>query len=179
MADSSSDSLISVLIEHYHLQPLPVEGTLYSSTYRSATELDNGKPLGTAMIGLYCADPLSLSTFHRLTIDEIWHFYGGDPLRLVLLYPDGHSAEVVLGSDLTAGQRVQFIVPAGVWQAGHLVAGGRYSLYGCTLAPGFTGDCFEGATREGLLAAYPDRAADIRQLTHAGADTRMPDGFAR
>ncbi len=53
-----------------------------------------------------------------------------------------------MGSDPLQGQQVQFVVPAGVWQAGGMLEGGRYSLYGCTVAPGFTGDIFEGGRRE-------------------------------
>ena len=33
------------IIDHYHLQPLPVEGTLFVSTYRSAQEYETGRPL--------------------------------------------------------------------------------------------------------------------------------------
>ena len=168
---------IEALIKHFDLQPLPVEGTLYASTYRSAQEFEGG-PMGTAMIGLYCEEPLSLSRFHRLTTDEVWHFYGGDPLRLVLLYPDGSNQDVVLGSDPLAGQQVQFVIPAGVWQAGHILAGGRYSLFGCTLAPGFTGSMFEGGTRARLLAAYPERREDILRLACPDDETTMPEGFA-
>lgn len=169
---------VKALIEHLHLQPLPVEGTLFTSTYRSAQELEGGRPFGTAMIGLYCAEPLSLSRFHRLTADEIWHFYGGDPLRLALLYPDGSSRDVILGSDPLQGQAVQFVVPAGVWQAGHMLAGGRYSLFGCTMAPGFTGDMFEGGSRARLLEDYPERAEDIQRLGCDEDGTHMPEGFA-
>ena len=76
------------------------------------------------------------------------------------------------------GQLVQFVVPAGVWQAGHMVAGGRYSLFGCTMAPGFTDDMFEGGVREQLLQAYPDRAEDINMLGCTPDQTSMPQGFA-
>jgi predicted cupin superfamily sugar epimerase len=169
---------VKALIEHFNFQPLPVEGTLFSSTYRSAAETETGKPVGTAMLGLYCEEPRSLSLFHRLTADEVWHFYAGDPLRLVLLYPDGSSREVVMGNDPLKGQQVQFVVPAGVWQAGHLLKGGRYALYGCTVAPGFTGEMFEGAVRAELLAKYPEKADDINWLTSQHDHTRMPDGFA-
>lgn len=169
---------LAALIEHYRLQRLPVEGTLFASTYRSAQEFGNGKPYGTAMIGLYSNDPRSTSIFHRLPIDEIWHFYGGDPLRLVLLYPDGSSKDVIMGGDPLKGQQVQFVVSAGVWQAGQTVDGGRYSLFGCTMAPGFTGDIFEGGIREQLLKLYPARAADIRDLTSETDASRMPEGFA-
>lgn len=168
---------VKALIDHFHFQPLPIEGTLFASTYRSAQEYEAGKPVGTAMMGMYCEDPYSLSMFHKLKYDEVWHFYAGDPLRLVLLYPDGSSRDVILGSDPLNGQLVQFVIPAGVWQAGHMLEGGKYSLFGCTVAPGFTGDIFEGGARERLLAMYPDRAYDINKLSVNGA-TNMPEGFA-
>jgi uncharacterized protein len=170
---------VKALIEHYNLQPLPVEGTLFVSTYRSPQEYEHGKPVGTAIIAMYCDEPRtrSVSLFHKLKYDEVWHFYGGDPLRLVLLYPDGSSHEVIMGSNPLNGQLVQFVIPAGVWQAGHMVAGGRYSLFGCTVAPGFTDDIFEGGTQEKLSALYPDRAADISRLCVRG-ETNIPSGFA-
>lgn len=169
---------VKALIEHFNLQPLPVEGTLFASTYRSTAETEAGKPVSTAMLGLYCDEPCSVSLFHRLSADEVWHFYAGDPLRLVMLHPDGSSQEVVMGGDPLKGQLVQFVIPAGVWQAGHLLAGGRYALYGCTVAPGFTGDCFEGGLRAELLAKYPERADDINRLTADHDETQMPEGFA-
>jgi predicted cupin superfamily sugar epimerase len=168
---------VKALIEHYHFQSLPVEGTLFSGTYRSTQEYENGKPVGTAMIGIYCDEPRSVSLFHKLKYDEVWHFYGGDPLRLVLLYPDGSSRDVIMGGDSLKGQLVQFVIPAGVWQAGHMLQGGRYSLFGCTVAPGFTGDIFEGGRRAELLAMYPDRMDDIDKLCVSG-ETKMPEGFA-
>ncbi len=151
---------------------------MFASTYRSARNTPDGGPVGTAMIGLYAHEPQSFSRFHRLPSDEIWHFYDGDPLRLVLLYPDGSSQDVLLGRDVLAGQRVQFVVPAGVWQAGHVVDSGVYALFGCTMAPGFTSAGFEGAEAAALLRAYPDRAEDILRFASADAETRMPDGFA-
>ncbi|HEX4936649.1 MAG TPA: cupin domain-containing protein [Gemmatimonadaceae bacterium] len=169
---------VAALIAHFRLSPLPAEGTLFASTWRSPTEFADGSPHGTAMIGLYCDEPRSQSLFHRLPVDEVWHFYGGDPLRLILLHPDGMSEDVLLGTNVLAGERVQFVVPAGTWQAGHLVAGGRYALFGCTLAPGFTGTMYEGGTRDALLAHYPDRAGDIERLGCDVQEVRMPDGFA-
>lgn len=165
------------LIAHYRLTPLPVEGTLFASTYRSGGDASDGTPLGTAMIGLYCDEPRSASSFHQLQGDEIWHFYGGDPLRLVLLYPDGSSEDVIMGADFAVGQHVQFVVPALTWQAGQILAGGAYSLFGCTMAPGFTSAGFVGADTAALLAAYPARAADILEFAVHG-ETVMPEGFA-
>ena len=168
---------VKSLIEHYRFQPLPVEGTLFASTYRSPQEYENGKPVGTAIIAMYCDDPYSVSMFHRLKYDEVWHFYGGDPLRLILLYPDGSSRDVIMGRDPLRGQLVQFVIPAGVWQAGHMLDGGKYSLFGCSVAPGFTDDIFEGGSRESLSSMYPERAEDINRFSVSG-ETRMPEGFA-
>ena len=169
---------VKALIDHYHFTPLPAEGTLFLSTYRSATELDSGKPNGTAIVAMYTDDPPSHSLFHRLPVDEVWHFYSGDPMRLILLYPAGSTRDVIMGSDPLQGQLVQFVIPAGVWQAGHMLEGGRYSLFGCTMAPGFTDDMFEGGTLE-LLGSYPERAADIRRFACDTGQTNMPEGFAR
>jgi uncharacterized protein len=59
---------------------------------------------------------------------------------------------------------IQQPVPAGVWQAGELVAGGTWALFGCTVTPGYTDECFEGGVAADLLASYPGRAADIERL---------------
>jgi predicted cupin superfamily sugar epimerase len=170
---------VQALIDHFGMTTLPVEGTHFVSTYRSAADTADGGPVGTAMIGLYANDPPSGSIFHRLTFDEVWHFYGGDPIRLVMLYPDGKSDVAVLGRDVLAGEKVQHVIPAGVWQAGELEPGGEWALFGCTMAPGFTGTCFEGGTVTTLLATHPDRADDIHRLAIADDHTTgMPDGFA-
>jgi predicted cupin superfamily sugar epimerase len=159
---------VQALVLQHGLRPLPVEGTLFAATYRDASGASS------AMVGLYCDEPTSLSLFHRLPVDEVWHFYGGDPLRLVLLHADGRSEDVFMGPDAAAGQRVQFVVPAGCWQAGHMVAGGRYSLFGCTLAPAFHSGMFEGGARGDLLARYPQRAEDIDRLGCESGHTLMP-----
>jgi predicted cupin superfamily sugar epimerase len=172
------DPAIDALIAHFGFTVLPSEGTLFASTWRSADSGAEGGPVGTAMIGMYCEQPPSRSRFHRLPVDEVWHFYAGDPLRLVLLFPDGSSREIRMGNDPLNGELVQCVVPAGVWQAGHLATGGRYALFGCTMAPGFTDRMYEGGLRELLLRTHPDRADDIAQLGCELGDTRMPAGFA-
>ncbi|HEV8020124.1 MAG TPA: cupin domain-containing protein [Candidatus Lustribacter sp.] len=152
---------VRALIERFDLQPLPVEGTLFAETYRS--------PASTAIVALYADDPPSRSHFHHLAHDEVWHAYAGDPFHLILLHPDGSSEDVVMGRDVRAGHQVQFTIPAGTWQAGELLPGGRYALFGCTMAPGFTPECFTGGYAELLLARWPSREADIRRLAVPGA----------
>jgi hypothetical protein len=158
---------------------LPVEGTFFAETYRSADTAPGGGPAGTAGLGLFCDDPPSRSLFHRLAFDEVWHFYAGDPLRLVLLHRDGSDEEVVLGGDVVGGAALQHVVPAGVWQAAELVPGGSWSLFCCTMAPGFVPACFEGGRVPDLLTTHPARAADIERLgVRRGEAATMAEGLS-
>ncbi len=157
---------------------LPVEETFYVRSWKSTLTTLTGDPAGTAIIGMYTNDPPSRSLLHRLTLDECWHFYGGDPIRLMLLRPDGSHDDVILGPNILGGHHVQFVVPAGTWQAGELVAGGTWGLFGCTLAPGFSPTCFEGGLVTELSREYPSCADDIARLgVDADHPTTLPDDF--
>ena len=168
---------VQAVMDHYQFDRLPVEGTLFKNTYRSSEKLVDGEPVGTAIIGMYSNTPLSISCFHKLRSDEIWHVYGGDPFVLVLLHDDGTTEEIMMGNRPEEGQRVQFVVPANTWQAGYLLEGGRYALYGCTMAPGFCGRNFLAGTAEDLVELYPEREEIIRKLSVNGHETTMPEGF--
>jgi predicted cupin superfamily sugar epimerase len=102
---------------------------------------------------------------HRLPTDEVYHFYLGDPVEMLLLHADGRAENHTLGPDLLHGQHVQFVVPHGVWQGSRLRDGGRYALLGTTMAPGFDPNGYEGGSREKLTAQYPVAADAIRRLT--------------
>ena len=90
-----------------------------------------------------------------------------------MLYPNGLSERIVLGSDIFSAQKLQFTVPRGVWQGSSLLAGGRYALLGATMAPGFEARDYEGARREALLKAYPQEAERIVELTRPEGETSM------
>lgn len=166
------------VLRRYRFDRLPVEGTLYRSTWRSAELLASGEPVGTAMMGCYAESPRSVSMFHRLTHDEVWHAYGGDPFVLHLLHADGRHETVHMGHDREAGQQAQFVVPAGTWQAGELAPGGRHALFGCTMAPGFTASCFEAGPVDVLQSSHPGATDVIRRLGVINGGTRMPPEFA-
>jgi predicted cupin superfamily sugar epimerase len=156
------------LIEALQLRPLPLEGGYYRETYRSARRLPAGagdRSLATAIY--YLLTPDTFSALHRLPADEIFHFYLGDPVDMLLLYPPGSDPAgrlVVLGPDVLAGQAPQVVVPAGVWQGSALRPGGRYALLGTTLAPGFEFADYEAGDRDPLAACYPAFAAWIDRL---------------
>ena len=87
---------------------------------------------------------------HVLASDEIFHFYLGDPVEMLQLHPDGSSSVFTLGPDLAAGQHMQLVVPAGVWQGTHLVADGKVALLGCTVTPGFDFADYRNASADGI-----------------------------
>jgi len=157
----SRDEIIGLL----GLSPLPDEGGRYRQTYRSEAEYADGRAVSTAIYYFLDSDPDCFSAIHRLPSDEIWHFYLGDPVRLVLLDPSGSTKELILGNDLTAEERVQYVVPAGVWFGAHLRPGGEYALMGTTVAPGFEFSDYEGGSRADLVRKFPQAADDIVRLT--------------
>lgn len=162
------------LIRHLNLEPLPVEGGWFRQTHLAAESIpadalpvrySAAKPFGTAIYFLLTDEPDCFSALHKLPTDEIYHFYLGDPVEMLLLHPDGRSERVVLGHDVMRGQRVQFVAPRDVWQGSRLVAGGKFALMGTTMAPGFTPADFTPGERDALVRAYPTEAEMIRALT--------------
>jgi len=162
------------IIEHLELEPLPVEGGHYRQTYVASDDVaaealskryGRAKPLCTAIYYLLTDQPDSFSALHRLPTDEIYHFYLGDPVEMLLFHPDGRSERVILGQDLQAGQHVQVVVPAGVWMGSRVLEGGQFALMGTTMAPGFDDQDYEGGEAAELERQYPDRAELIKQLS--------------
>jgi predicted cupin superfamily sugar epimerase len=153
------------LIKHFEMQMLPAEGGMFVETYRSEQAFSADKPAGTAILYLLTSDDNSFSAMHKLPTDEVYHFYLGDPVDMLLLHPDGRAEQVTLGRDVLSGERIQFVVPAGVWQGSRLRAGGDYALLGTTMAPGFTPSDYVGGERDTLIAQYPDARKQIRRLT--------------
>ncbi len=150
------------VIDLLQLVPLDGEGGYFRETYRSATVKD-GRALSTAIYYMLTANTVSL--FHRLKSDEIWHFYQGDVVELVMLHPDSSVEVVDLGTNLTLGQRSQVVIPAGTWQGARLADGGAWSLMGCTVAPGFEFADWELAERDLLQQQYPGAGKWIDRLT--------------
>ena len=163
------------IISLLNLHPLAGEGGYYAETYRGA-ELLAGAALpqrygggtrssGTAIYYLLTDEADSFSALHRLRGDEVYHFYLGDAVEMLLLEAGGSSRLARLGQDLAAGEQVQFLAPAGAWQGSRLAAGGRWALLGTTMAPGFDLEDFELGQRADLTRLYPAQAERIRALT--------------
>ncbi|MBS1967220.1 MAG: cupin domain-containing protein [Chloroflexi bacterium SZAS-1] len=155
------------------LVPLPIEGGFFRRTYTAADAVraealperyGGARKLCSAIY--YLLGPNDFSALHRLRTDEIYHFYLGDPVELLMLHLDGSHSLHTLGTDLAAGQQVQLVVPRGVWQGSRLRADGGVALMGTTMAPAYQREDFELGARDELAAHYPACAALIAALTY-------------
>lgn len=162
MSMNSENHNTEELIELFQLQPLPMEGGYYRETYRSKDVVE-GKSVSTAIY--YLLTPETCSILHRLPSDEVYHFYLGDAVEMLLLSPDGEGQIIELGPNIRSGQRVQMVVPANTWQGSRLIKPGTFALMGTTMAPGFEFSDFEPAQRDALIPGYPQFAEQIRLLT--------------
>jgi predicted cupin superfamily sugar epimerase len=172
---SSSQITAEQLIQALGLEPLYVEGGLFTQTYRSKEMVprdvlperypQHQRPFGTAILFLFTTDDNSFSAMHKLPTDEIYHFYLGDPVEMLLLYPDNTSRRLIMGQDILNAQMVQFVVPQGVYMGSHLFPGGEWALIGTTMAPGFDESDYAGAEREWLIERFPAEADLITRLT--------------
>jgi predicted cupin superfamily sugar epimerase len=159
-----------LLIDRLGLAPHPERG-YYVETYR-ATLTVGGLPspfsgphaAGTAIYFLVTrAQPTTY--LHRLRADELFHFYEGGPLDVLLLGPTGAGEVRRLGTDVAAGERPQIVIPAGTWFAAELAPEASHCLIGCTVAPGFEFADFELAAGPELATRYPAHAARIARMT--------------
>lgn len=95
-----------------------------------------------------------VSLFHKVAHDEIWNFYEGDPIKLIK-YNGSSIEEDIIGSGCSD---YVSIVEGGNYQAAESTD--RYSLVGCSVAPGFEFEDFsllrdDLETKEMLLNEFP------------------------
>lgn len=148
------------------LAPHPVEGGFYRRTYTSPGSVD--LPRGVRAQGsaiYYLLEAGTFSEMHMLASDEIFHYYLGDPVEMLQLHPDRSSTLFTLGPDLAAGQHVQLVVPAGVWQGTRLIGDGKFALLGCTVTPGFDFADYRSGSYDELTAQWPAEAERLKKLT--------------
>lgn len=125
------------LIQSLKMTPHP-EGGHFAETFRADD--------GSASLILYLLGNDERSHWHRLTKNEILHFYDGDPMT-VLSSPDGVSIQTkMLGREGVDNEPYQLIVPKDTWFS--MQSAGDWSLIGCTVSPAFSFDDFELAPRD-------------------------------
>ena len=139
MADElTADRVISLL----QLEPNATCGfvrTTYVSTQSIAAgglppPFADGRPMGSTLY--FLATPSAPVRLHRIRNDQLYHYYLGDPLEVVLLHSDGTVTHVVVGPNLPAGERVQLLIPGNTFHTARLKGDGRWFLGASTEWPG-------------------------------------------
>jgi predicted cupin superfamily sugar epimerase len=138
MAGLTAQDLIRMLA----LKPHP-EGGHFRETFRDEKQMADGRAASTAIYFLLARG--ERAHWHRLDAAEVWHWYAGAPLQLEIVSAGGRVERVTLGGDISAGLRPQAVVPAAAWQAAESL--GDWTLFGCTMAPGFDFAKFELASK--------------------------------
>ena len=153
-------------------------------TYTSAQTLAAGtlprpfaaeRPVGTALY--FMVTPQAPVRLHRIRNDQLYHYYKGDPLELVLMKVDGSSEKVVIGPDIAAGQHVQFFIPGNTFHTARIAGRRRWFLGGSTEWPGVVPADVELGDAEALAKKYPAVAAEIRSYS-TPAPWRSPTASA-
>jgi predicted cupin superfamily sugar epimerase len=148
------------------------EGGFFRQTYRASLVIEQHalpptfqghRSASTAIYFLLAGE--DFSAFHRLAADEVWHFYVGGSLLVHSIDLCGNHSVTKLGQNPEAGERFQYMVPAGHWFGSCLERPDEYALVGCTVAPGFDFADFEMAERADLSAQYPQHRELINKLT--------------
>jgi uncharacterized protein len=143
-------------IEALGLEPLTIEGGFFKEIYRSKFMTQNkSRTCGTSIY--YLMTVRDVSSWHKVTSDEIWYFHGGSPAVQLLIYPDGSMDKRIIGLDIAAGQVPQSLIPANTWQAAVLLEKDEnvWGLFGASVFPGFEYEDFTGATVEQMLKEFP------------------------
>ncbi len=158
MSDDASADEIRALLK---LEPNQTCGFV-RVTYVSEQKIGIERPVGSALYFMVTRDaPVRL---HRIRNDQLYHYYRGDPLELLLLKTDGTSEKVVIGPDLAAGQHVQFFIPGNTFHTARVIGRRRWFLGGSTEWPGVIPADVELGDAEVLAKTYPAVAAEIRSF---------------
>jgi predicted cupin superfamily sugar epimerase len=122
----------------------------------------SGRPAGSALY--FEVTPNAPVHLHCIRNDQLYHRYLGDPLEVLLLYPDGSHAVEVVGPDLSAGQKVQLHIPGSTFHTARLTAGGAWFLGASTEWPGVDPSDVVLGDPDELAAQYPDAVSRIRDF---------------
>ncbi len=154
----------------FQLEPLAEEGGFFRRTAEGGPSSSNGQRAYSVIYFLLTPD--GFSAMHRLKADEIWCFHAGDAVESLQLAPGGSGEWVRLGLNPERGEFPQTVIRAHIWQGTRLVAGGRWALITCVVAPEFRLEDFELGDRGVLASSYPEFSEGIIALTRGDSQRR-------
>ena len=127
-------------------------------------EAAGDRPYASALYFLVTPDAQII--MHRIRSDQLYHHYLGDPLEVLMLYPDGGGAIATVGSDLRSDMRPQLLIPGGTFHTSRLKPGAAgWALLASTEWPGVEPADVEHGDIEALVEAYPNLREEIHSFT--------------
>jgi predicted cupin superfamily sugar epimerase len=130
----------------------------------------DGRPIGSALY--FMVTPTAPVRLHRIRNDQLYHYYLGDPLEVLLLRSDGTSERAIVGPNVRGGEHIQLFIPGNTFHTGRVIGRRRWFLGASTEWPGVVPADVEIGNVDELAAKYPSVAADV----HAIANAVRPDG---
>ncbi len=119
-----------------------------------------GRPMGSALY--FMLTPQEPVKLHRIRNDQLYHYYLGDPIEVLLMLADGTTQKHVVGPDLRAGQVVQLHIPGNTFHTARVIGARQWFLGGSTEWPGVEPQDVELGDADKLAIKYPDVAEEIR-----------------
>ena len=119
-----------------------------------------GRPAGSALY--FMVTPGAPVRLHRIRNDQLYHYYLGDPLEVLMLHVDGTTEHVVVGPDLRGGQLLQLLIPGNTFHTARVIGRRRWFLGASTEWPGVEPVDVEIGNVDVLAAKYPQVADDLR-----------------
>lgn len=135
-----TDARARELIETLHLSVLPKESGYLGLIGQSAqTVRVGGRDLAVqSQVYYMLTRERPVNYLHWLESDDTHILIEGGPVDYFMFHPDGRAEKVVLGRDVTKGERPVVAVPGGCWKALRLHDGASYALMANALSPEFT-----------------------------------------
>lgn len=153
---------VKKLIEKYNLSP-HIEGGYFIRHYESNEIItrDNNKTCKAGSAIYYLLEKNDISKYHKISSDELWHFYEGGLLEISIITPNGSYILKYLGNSLLY-DKASFCIAiekGSIFSA--KVIDGDYIFAGCSLHPEFIVDDFILYSKDELEKIFPQFKNEI------------------
>jgi predicted cupin superfamily sugar epimerase len=167
VAQDGGDARARELIRALHLNVLPKESGYLGLIGQSAQTVSiDGRTLAVqSQVYYMLTRDRPVNYLHWLASDDTHILIEGGPVDYFIFHPDGHVEKVVLGRNVSAGERPVVAVPGGCWKALRLRDGVSYALMANALSPEFTPDRVKIGEGPAWVSRFAGKAPWATQAT--------------